>query len=301
MIPVDVDAPALGDLDGDGADDTTMSAAATLEIPPGAIVRTAVLYVSSLGSDTTPTYSGPPWASPDPLDYPLLFSSAGAPYVTLTATSVEVIQAGLGYLARYDVTALVTTAGSYTVADTVEVPASHPYNRILAWVLFVAYDDGSPPQLINLYDGALNCFQNSTTISLASFRTPATGAPVARLTSFSIDGAPQFAGESITVGSLMVSNSANPVNNLGNATVSSPAGPIPRNPSNFLVTEEIDVDTFDVSLAFAPSQTSIDVTFTCGNLEGVIYHVAALAIGVVAPTVELTKSVTDVDGGETIS
>jgi uncharacterized repeat protein (TIGR01451 family)/MYXO-CTERM domain-containing protein len=301
MIPVDIDALALGDLDGDGDDDTTMSAAATLEIPPGAIVRSASLYLISLGSNATADYQGPAWASNDPLDHPLLFSSAGAPYATMTATSVDLLNGGLGYLARYEVTSLVTSAGEYTVANAMEVPATHPWNRILSWTLFVTYEDGSPPQLVNLYDGTLNCFQNSTTISLASFRTPATGAPVARFTSCSVDGAPQFPGESIRVGALMVSNSENPANNLGNATVSSPAGPIPRNPSSFLVTEEIDIDTFDVSSAFVASQTSVDVTFTCGNLEGVIYHLAALSIGVVAPILEVTKSVTDADGGETVS
>jgi len=51
-------------------------------------------------------------------------------------------------------------------------------------VLVVAYDDGGPAKLVNLYDGYLSCFMNSTVVELTGFRTPAVGAVNAQLSSW---------------------------------------------------------------------------------------------------------------------
>lgn len=291
MIPVDVDTDPA----------TTMSSAATLDLPPGAIVRSATLYVSGLGSDTTAAITGPPWIPTATAAFAVKLGVTGAPYVTIEPEGYQSISLGVGYLARFDVTSLVTSSGEYLVADALLSPATHSYNRIMSWTLFVTYEDGSPPFLVNLYDGALNCFQGSTVFPLTSFRTPSGMAPRALLTAWSTDGAAQFPGESITVGTLRVSNAQNPVNNIGNSSVTGVNGPIARRPSTFRVNEEMDLDTFDVSSAFMPSQSSVDVTFTCGTQEGVVYHLLALGVDVIVPRLELEKSVVDINGGTVVA
>ncbi len=63
MGPVDVDPLALGDRDGDQVDDTTMSSASTLALPPGAIVRAAYLAINGYGSSSITNDAGPPWTA----------------------------------------------------------------------------------------------------------------------------------------------------------------------------------------------------------------------------------------------
>lgn len=290
MAPVDVDQDST----------TTMSSAATLALPANAAVRSAVLYVTGSGSIDVAGTPGPAWLPPDDASLTVRLAPPGAQYTTLTPERVDRLS-GVAYLARYDVTSLVASSGEYLVADAYMIPASHPYNRVLSWVLFVTYEDGSPPRLINLYDGYLNCFMGSTTITLSGFRTPAAGMPRALFTAWSVDGHPTLPGESITIGTRALSNAQNPVNNLGNSTVSSPTGPIARRPATFRVTEEMDLDTFDASNAFTASQTSANITFTCGTQEGVVYHMAVLGVEVVAPSIVLSKAVSDVNGGSIVA
>jgi uncharacterized repeat protein (TIGR01451 family)/MYXO-CTERM domain-containing protein len=292
MAPVDVDQDAT----------TSISSSATLVLPAGAAVTSAVLYVTGSGTETTAGTMPGAWIPADPVAYTTLFKGpSAAAYTAVAPLDVLGNADGNQYLARFDVTALVTGDGEYFVADPLELPASHPFNRILSWVLFVTYEDGSPPLLVNLYDGALNCFMGTTTLNFAGFRTPAAVAPEALFTAWSVDGHPTLSGESITVGTVNVSNPENPSNNIGNATVTSPSGPITRNPATFRVTEEMDLDTFDVSSAFTTSQTSTDIAFTCGNLEGVVYHLAVIGVQIVAPVIDVEKSVVDLNGGEAIA
>lgn len=287
------------DVDQDAS--TAMSSSATLQLPPGAAVRTAILYVSCSGTETTAGTNPGPWIPADLASYSVRFAGPAQPYSALVPADVQSNGTDNAYLARFDVTALVNGSGEYFVADALLSPATHPFNRILSWVLFVTYDDGSPPVLVNLYDGTLTCFMGSTAINLAGFRTPAIGAPSALFTAWSVDGHPTISGESITVGTRQVSNPQNPSNNIGNATVTSPAGPIPRNPASFRVTEEMDLDTFDVSSSFTVSQSNVDITFTCGNQEGVVYQAAVIGVEIVSPVIEVEKTVFDVNGGETIA
>jgi uncharacterized repeat protein (TIGR01451 family)/MYXO-CTERM domain-containing protein len=291
MIPVDVD----------GVPATTMSSAATLALPTGATVRRATLYVTAEASTTVGAYTGMPWIPTTTAAYPVLVGVGGGAYTRLDAEGFEPVNGGLGYLARYDATGLVTASGEYLVADAVFPPAAYPFNRVQSWVLFVTYDDGSAPFLVNLYDGQFNCFMNTTTLSLTGFRTPS-GVPArALLSAWSVDGTDQTAGESLTVGALRVSNAQNPVNNIGNGSVSSPLGAIPRRPATFRVTEEMDLDTFDVSSAFGRSQSSVAAAFTCGAVDGILYHLVALGVDVVAPQLVLEKAVSDLNGGDVIA
>lgn len=291
MVPVDVDQDP----------NTAMSSSANLDLPAGAVVRSATLYLSGQGYIDTPGSAGPVWIPADLVDYPVKLAGPSGAYTTILPAEVQTILTFVGYLARYDVTNLVSAGGTYFVADALLAPASHPYNRILSWTLLVTYEDGSPPFLVNTYDGVLNCFNNTTILNLSGFRTPSATAPTALMSAWSVDGHAQFSGESIRVGTLLASNAQNPSNNIGNSSVTGPNGNITRNPSTFRVTEEMDLDTFVVSSAFASGQTNIDVTFTCGGQEGVVYHLAVLGVDIIAPQLSVTKTVTDLNGGAAVA
>lgn len=290
MAPVDVDSDPS----------TAMSSAATLALPSGAEIRTATLYVSSSGTIDVAGTIGAAWAPIDRVDYPVKLGVAGGAYTTLLPADVQSNASGEGYLARYEVTPWVTASGEYFVADALLAPASHPYNRVLSWVLFVTYEDGSPPFLVNLYDGLLTCFNGSSAQTLGGFRTPAAVRPSALFSAWSVDGNPTLAGESIRVGANLISNAQNPSTNIGNSSVTNPSGPISRTPSTFRVSEEMDLDTFDVSSAFTTSQTSVDLAFSCGSQDGVIYQLMALGVQVVAPVLQLQKTVVDLNGGDAV-
>lgn len=300
MGPIDFDPLALGDRDGDTVDDTTMSSASTLALPPGAVVRAAYLAINGYGSSSITTDAGPPWTSTRTPDYPALFAAVGGAYAQVLPYDVRPYLGGLGYHARYDVTALVAGPGQYWVANARLPPVGLPYNRLLSWTLVVVYEDGSPPKLVTIYDGALSCGNNTTTVPIGGFLTPAGGPVSALFTIVANDGyAPGPNAESVLVGSLAVSNPQNPSNNIGNGTVSGPNGPIDRLPSSFRVTEPIDIDTFDVSSAFSPAQSSVDLTFSCQN-DGVLYTGMVLGLDVLLPELQAQKSVTDLSGGETL-
>jgi large repetitive protein len=301
LIAVDVDPIAIGDRDGDGNDDTTVSSAATLALPPGAVVQSAFLTVLAGGSETTA--GGASWiASGDPADYPIAFAPPESPYVTVTATEAMAGAAlvGGGYTAYYDVTPWVTGSGEYWVADAVLAPVDRPYNQNAGWTLLVIYEDGSAPQLVTSYDGGFICYQNTNVLTFDQFRTPAAGTTRAQMALLGVDGHAPTPGESVTLGALVLSNAENPANNIGNSSVSNAQGPIPRNPASLFVTESIDIDTFDVSSAFTNSQTSIAATFTCGPSDGFVYFGAVLAMDVLFPEVTLVKTVVDVDGGDLV-
>lgn len=112
LIPVDRDSVALGDLDRDGADDTTMSASSTLVIPAGAVVRSATLYIGAFASSTSGDVTGPaPWSADlTTADVSTLFAGPSAPYTALTPLAVRSYNGDRAYQARYDVTNLVSGA-----------------------------------------------------------------------------------------------------------------------------------------------------------------------------------------------
>jgi|GEM_PF-2265530 len=300
FVPVDADPVTLGDLDGDGADDTYASSAATLSLPPDATVHTAYLLVTFNGTDFDNGSNG--WAGVIS-DYGVRFAAPGQGYAALTPEAVTVEPGDAAYTAVFDVSDRVTGDGEYWVADPAFYPDTMAYNVVGNWVLLVAYElPGAPPRLINLYDGVTTCFSTTITEPITGFRTPAGGTLAARMTFWGGDGAAGTGGDSVKVGSVSCQNALNPATNVGNNTVSNVEGEaFPRTPDTFNATDElVDIDTFDVSSAFTHAQTSQTVTFTCGS-DGVIWQGFALAFDVETPAVTITKSAEDLDGAPLVA
>ncbi|PKN56958.1 MAG: hypothetical protein CVU56_13515, partial [Deltaproteobacteria bacterium HGW-Deltaproteobacteria-14] len=300
FIPVDADPIALGDVDGDGGDDTVASSGATLALPVGATVRAAYLLVTMNGTDIGNGSDG--WAGAID-DYSVRFAAPGGAYATIAPEAVTVEPGDAAYTAVFDVTERVSGDGEYWVADPPWYPAAMAYNVVGNWVLLVAYDlPGAPPRLINLYDGVTTCFSTSFTETISGFRTPSAGTLAARMTFWGGDGSAGTGGDSVRVGGVYCQNALNPANNVGNNTVSNVDGqPFPRTPSAFNASDElVDIDTFDVSSAFGHAQTSQTVTFACGS-DGVIWQGFALAFDVQTPALNVTKSAEDLDGAPLVA
>jgi len=132
LIPVDRDDVALGDLDGDGTDDTTMSASSTLVIPAGAVVRSATLYIGTFAGSTATDTTGPaPWSADlTTADVSALFAGPSGPYTAITPVAVTPYNGDRASQARYDVTGLVSGAGVYWVANPTLPPETHPYGEV---------------------------------------------------------------------------------------------------------------------------------------------------------------------------
>lgn len=299
---VDADPLTIGDLDGDGTDDTRGSSSATLALPAGARPLAAYVLVTVSG---TPLATGAhaTWATDLPDNsVSIRFKTPDAPaYSELRPSHLRRTSDGASYQALFDVSDRVRSGGEFWVADPPIFPADQSYNGVGSWALVVVYEqDAAPLKLINLYDGLESCFRSSTELTLDGFVTPGQGTVSGQLTIVAGDGAAEVTGDSVTLnGSFPLSNPANPANNIGNNTVSGVDGlPFPRNPDTFVVTDELlDLDTFDISGAFAGGATSGVVKFTCGD-DGVLWTGLVLAFDVRAPTVTATKSVAaELQGG----
>ncbi|MFT7581298.1 MAG: putative repeat protein (TIGR01451 family), partial [Myxococcota bacterium] len=296
LIPVDADPLSLGDIDGDSADDTLASSAATLTLPAGATVVRGTLIVGQRNSTAT-LYQYPTSLA----TYDLLFAQPGQGYAPVAAASVE-LKAGSSpsYQARYDVTAQVRNAGSgsYWVADMQFAP---PTARSVTsfWFLLVVYElPGAPTRQITEYGKAQRvCWISEETTTL-EFTTPASGTPQSQLTIFAGDGHPDGAGVQVLFDGTPLSNPVNPSDNIGNSTVSGETGALVRDPAAFLVSESVDIDTFDVSPLVSSSQMNATMTMKCANLDGIEWVGAVHSVDVVAPSVTIDKTALDLNGGD---
>jgi hypothetical protein len=208
MAPIDVD-----------ADDTTVnSSSQDLEIPLGATVVRATLYVVGTGVEVLD----------DPaLDVPVLastvkFGTPFAPYETLTTSDFQFDNVANGedaYQGQFDVTTQVQAAGSgtYTVADAWNDPVRR--NAGTVWFLVVAYDDGGSYKIVNQYDGIEIVYQRTAVYPVTS-PTPSIVTLTGTAAFVTLDGQAATATDGLSFGGTPLSNAANPVNNFANGNVS---------------------------------------------------------------------------------
>jgi len=301
-------------IDSDGDATTTYSSGAELTLPPTATVVRALVYVSATAENTSWQSS----LSPSPIAFGS--GSAGSvSYTTVTPDSFETFVVSLygGYQGVYDVTSQVTGDGTYWVADPVVPDLALYRGQIVNWVLLVVYQaPGEPPRRLQVYrGGATYCGGSAAmpTVTLSGFVTPSTPPIDARLSVWISDGARGATSggtpdETITVGGApnYLENAVNPLavdappytkRDIGNSTVSRvDSTPFGQHPSTYnLVTETLDIDTFDASAFFSPGDTSKDVQLRCMS-DGLFYHGLVVAFDVRAPDVALVKAATDLDG-----
>ncbi|MEM6532486.1 MAG: MYXO-CTERM sorting domain-containing protein [Myxococcota bacterium] len=246
----------------------------------------------------------------------VLFQVPGGSYERLASDSTL---SGVGgpdtFRSFKDVTAEVQAAGAgtYTAANVGTRTGAN--DHLGGWMLVVIIADPDEP-LRNLvvYDG-LSSYGLGTTLSvdLEGFITPNVSGFSASATFGSLDGDADridrlrfLAGEArmLTGTGALLSNSLNPDDNYGNSTLSrfttggngglaehfSDRNPAYRNTLGF------DVDTYDVSDLFSPSDTGARLVFDDDGEEGNFAFLAALEVELFVPVLDVIKTVSIADG-----
>ncbi len=289
------------DVDADAA--TFNSSRATLSIPSGAEVRFAGLYWGGQQGGTGAGAGAPP---PDAgKSNELLFDTPAAGGSTsLTATSFEVANGTPEYVffgAVADVTSLVAAAGpgEYTVAN---IQAGTGFVRHGGWALVVIFEDPAEPiRNLTVFDGLIlvtTPSPNVVDIPISGYLTPPSGAVKTSLGAIAYDGDLAGTGDSLQIEGQVVSDALNPATNFFNSTVSAFeslfTAKLPNQVNQF---GGVDADLIDVS-GFLPnndSSTTIRIQMTS---EGVYAAAAVFATELYAPNLAVTKTVSDIDGGD---
>jgi uncharacterized repeat protein (TIGR01451 family) len=212
-----------------------------------------------------------------------------------------------GYYCYKDVTNLVRQGGpgTYWLANQVAQAASSTCG---GWTLIVIYSDPVLPlRNLTIFRGisSINA-ANPQNILISGFFTPPSPAAVnLKLGVFSLEGDRGTLGDSLkfngnpAFGFLSVSDSKNQIDNAFNSTINNNTAEITRNPSypNTLgIDEDIFVPNNTTKNYLLNSASSATIRMTS---SGDVYapFMISTAIDVFEPLVEITKDVTDLNGG----
>lgn len=304
------------DVDADAA--TFDSSSAVLTLPAGAEVLFAGLY---WGADTSnggaaggaaPAPVPPTAAAPNAaLRGQVAFRTpASGAYSAVTATQIDTNDPALGgqtgtrYQGFADVTALVRAAGAgtYTVAN---VQAGTGADRYAGWSLVVVRTDPAADlRNLTVFDGYLSVSSTlSPSATVSGFLTPLAGAVSAALGAVSYEGDLGLTGDRVQMQSgaltTLLSDAANPVNNVFNSAISAFGTPIGGRTPNHANQLGFDIDLLDASAAIPNAATSATFTFSS---TGDVYFPGPVTTSVKlqAPRVQpsLVKGVADDNGGQ---
>lgn len=273
------------------------SSSATLTLPPGATVLRAMLY---FGGDSTAGAGGgaaPPDASQR---NHVQFKVPGGTYQDLTAIAPldNITTSGDDFQGIVDVTSLVGAAGSgpYSVGN---VQAGTGQDRQAGWSLIVAYRSTSePPRNLTIFDGfrVVNTGSPNLTIPVSGFQTPPSGPVRTQLGFVAYEGDRGSTGDSVQLNTTTLSDASHPANNFFNSSIAIDGSPFTAKDPDY-----VNQLGFDSSLAradniLANGDTSATIRLTTG---GETYYPGAVtfATELFAPSVALTKSVDDLNGG----
>lgn len=266
MTPVDVD-----------DDPTTVtSSRATVALPAGAEVVFAGLYwAGSLepGADGAPA---PVTTDPGTV---VVTPPGGAPVAVAAAPDdVAVDQSGSSYQSFADVTSLVRSAGEVTVADIHTATGSGAF---AGWGLVVVHTDpAAPRRTLLVFDGQARSGPGvAPELTIGGYLARADGGARVGLVGF--DGDAGITGDRVVVDGVALGDAANPVDNVGNGTVSrdgaAVGGRTPVDPNTF----GVDVDDIDARGVLVPGSTRATVRV---ETEVDVIHVSALTVVVDNPS-----------------
>ncbi|NML22761.1 T9SS type A sorting domain-containing protein [Pseudoflavitalea sp. G-6-1-2] len=253
------------DIDGDGS--TYNSSSEDVTIPPGATVIKAFLYWQS-----TKNYG--PTSFPPGFNTSVLFKTPGGAYTSLAPDVTDIATAGYYWLGIKDVTSMVQTSGTYTVANIMAQPVppgTNGYPPFAGWSLWIAYTTPAEPNWyrIVLVDGTKYVTAGSNDITVDGFR-------VVNNPSVPIDGeAGWFVGNAnfdwgdamtytnnTTSTTQFFSNGTNPMFNVLNESRTYKGLPVlnPRNPAS-------GPKYYNSSIYNPPGETRVNVDFPWFDLD----------------------------------
>ncbi len=270
-------------VDIDGNASTTNSSSADLTLPSSSSVLFAGLYWNGVSSSSSKNAC--------------LFKVPGASnYTSLTGVAYS---NSYGYQGFKDVTSLVTAAGSgtYMVAN---VAATTGTNQWAGWALVIVYRDPAKPQRnLTVFDGLalVSTSDANVNIPISGFSTPLYGPVNVSLGVVAYDGDKDFTGDAFKFNGTTLTNSLNGTDNFFNSTISRFGTAITAKNPNYSNQLGLDIDVVDATGTLANGATSAVINLTTGG-ESYIPGVVTTCIDLYAPDINVTKSFTDINGGE---
>ncbi len=279
---------AMVNADADHSLATINDSTATVSLPPGSTVLFAGLYWSG---DTTGALAP---ANKNKVKFKT--PSSGTSWQALTAGTVYTT--GTAYQGFADVTALVAGAGSgvYGVAD---VQAGIGFNRFAGWALAVAYRNPAEVlRALRVYDGLETVSGTGTLdIPVSGFETPHSGTVRAEVGTVAYEGDLGTKFDALRLNGQPMSDTANPVDNFFNSTVSSGGAAVGGRDPGYSNLFGVDIDQLDATGKLGHAVTSATLTLTT---SGDTYYpgVVSFAIDLYAPKLVTTITGADLDGGD---
>jgi fimbrial isopeptide formation D2 family protein/uncharacterized repeat protein (TIGR01451 family) len=278
MIRIDTDSDPL----------TNNSSTTQINIPTGSTILWAGLYVGGVSNNIA--------RKTIKLDTP-----ATPSYITLTATQDDINgnSATSEYQEFVDITSLVQAgkSGPYTVSAGSINTGTNLYG---GWGITIVYSNPSEPMRnLTVFDGFTNvALGTSVTIPLSGFLTPAAGPVKANLGFLAYEGDSGATGDKVSLNNNEIFNTTSPSNNFFNSTITNLNNPIttPSNPI-FNNTMGIDIDIVNIDGKIPPNSTSASLVLSTSS-DGFFPGVITTAIDVLAPKVQVDKSVIDVNGSD---
>jgi uncharacterized repeat protein (TIGR01451 family) len=280
------------DQDSDPA--TTLdSSSATLSLPPGATVLFAGLYygaVTAAGTRGTSADAG--------LRASVKLKAPGdASYSTLTASVLDVSSSSSDgrYQGFVDVTSQVSAAGSgvYWVGDVQEATGEDRYG---GWAIIVAYQDPTEPsRSLTVFDGlsSVTSGGGDVVINLSGFRTSAAGPVRTRLGVLAYEGDRGATGDSLTLDTTTISDSANPPNNFFDSAISSGGVDYTAKDPNYVNQFGFDAVFVDADGVLPNGATDAKITLKTSS-DQYFPGMVAFSTELFAPSVQSTKSVANI-------
>jgi uncharacterized repeat protein (TIGR01451 family) len=280
------------DTDGDPA--TFNDSTATVAMPTGSSVLFAGLY---WGADPRAGTSGA--AAPTPADKgKVLFRTpSAATWTPITSTSLYMISPTGAYQGFADVTTLVAGAGNgvYGVAN---IQSGRGVDRYAGWTLVIAYRNADEDyRSLRVYDGFGSIAgTESVQIPVTGFETPHSGPVHTEVGAVAYEGDLGKFGDELRLDGQLLSDGANPPDNVFNSTVSERGTPVGgRNPP-YTNLFGVDIDQIAADGVLGNAVTSATLSM---KTNGETYYpgVITIAIDLYAPKIVTTSAATDVDGG----
>ena len=239
-------------------------------------------------------------AAPTNGDRSLLFKTPGASTYTRMQPQVldRLTTLANDYSAFYNVTNIVKAAGSgdYWGAD---IQAGTGRDRYGAWSLVVAYADPTAPlRDLSVFNGYATVTGTETVdATISGFLTPPTGPVRAKVGTVTYEGDQQITGDYFTVNGQRLSDAGSPADNFFRSRVTlDGANLTDRNPAS-VNNVGSDAKVVDAGGSIPNGASSASLRF---GTSGDNYYPAVLTtqVDLFAPTINGTKSVTNISGND---
>ncbi len=260
MAFIDVDPLPLADLDGDGRDDTANSSGALLDLPDGAVIEFARLYVGGIWRTDNANLCGPPRSVEPAARTTVRFAPPGSDYIALDGALIgdDDEAVGSGYAAAFDVTPHLAGPGDVWVADAALIEG-----RCAAggWALAVAYRtaDG-PPRTVSLRSGYVPIADVDVQLDLDGLLTPPEAPGRATLALGALEGDRGLDEDGARFADQPLGDALNPEDDLFNSTISRAGrNVVDRTPAH-LNNIAYDFDVFEIPLAADSRDAPLRIT-----------------------------------------